>query len=95
MNAAEAFRRAGGRRRYNSHRREMASLRRAKVAQLLREFGVGRGVQAAIARRLGVSQATICRDVQALIRPPNPKPTEQEITIREEDDAWEDGSVSV
>jgi len=44
-------------------------MRRAQVARLLREYGlVDHGVCARIARELGVSRATICRDRQALMR---------------------------
>lgn len=59
---AEAYRRAGGRRYYNSMRQFRAKLRRARVAELLRK-GYR---QIEIARELGVSKATICRDVAAL-----------------------------
>lgn len=61
----QAFARAGGRRRYNALRRLHMVFRRAQVARLLHSE---RGHQAAIARRLGVSQATISRDVKALLR---------------------------
>jgi hypothetical protein len=36
------------------------------VARLLRRYGWGYAVQARIARELGVSQATVCRDLQAV-----------------------------
>jgi hypothetical protein len=61
-----ASRRAGGRRRYNSLRRDRATVRRGQVAQLLRGHGWTRGSQAKIAHILGVSQATISRDAKHL-----------------------------
>ena len=61
-----AQRRAGGRRRYNAVRRVNAECRKNEVARLLRCLGLGRGSRAEIARRLGVSRATVTRDVQAL-----------------------------
>ena len=63
---AEAARRAGGRRRYNAWRHFCAVWRRREVARLYLELGGGYGVQAAMARRLGVSQATVSRDMAAL-----------------------------
>jgi predicted DNA-binding transcriptional regulator YafY len=41
-------------------------LRRKEVVQLLRRYDVGHGVQARMARELGVSKATISRDIAAL-----------------------------
>ena len=61
-------RRAGGRRHYNSIRQTRAAFRRLQVARLLCRWGLGYGVQARVARRLGVSEATISRDVAALLR---------------------------
>ena len=67
-----ANRRAGGRRRYNSQRHWDAKRRRLWVARLLLDSGswvghwIKHGALAEIARRLGVSRATICRDVQRL-----------------------------
>jgi len=55
-------RRAGGRRAYNAQRRFAAAYRTKEVAELLRD-GLH---QAEVARRLGVSKATICRDVAKL-----------------------------
>ncbi|MBI3966634.1 MAG: HTH domain-containing protein [Chloroflexi bacterium] len=66
----EAYRRAGGRRHYNAWRRFMAVDRQRLVAQLALEEGFGffqRGAQARLAKRLGVSRSTICRDVEALL----------------------------
>jgi hypothetical protein len=50
----------------------LANERRAKVARWFREFGMMRhGTLAAIARALGVSISTICRDRKRLIRETN------------------------
>jgi hypothetical protein len=71
VTADEAARRAGGRRRYNAERRLRAFLRLRKVADVLfatqewRPRGFIR--QAALARQLGVSRSTVCRDVHKLI----------------------------
>jgi hypothetical protein len=62
-----AHRRAGGRRRYNSIRAARAELRRGRVAALLAAFNFRYGAQAAIARRLRVSQSTVSRDVRAVL----------------------------
>jgi hypothetical protein len=72
----EASRRAGGRRRFNSVRRLRAELRRAEVAHLALELGYGIvwGAGAEIARRLGVSRATVCLDVRELLRRVNENP---------------------
>src|ERR1035438_3210769 len=60
-------RRAGGRNRYNADRRIRAAIRRLHVAESLRYSSVyDRGTQAALARELKVSEATISRDVQAI-----------------------------
>lgn len=66
----EAYRRASGRRKYNSVRQVRAILRRQEVAALLGQLGYGHGVQVQIARRLGVSPATVSRDVAALLAAP-------------------------
>ena len=78
----EAFARAGGRRRFNAWRKDMAVIRRAEVARLLATHGRVPGIQTLIARQLGVSEATISRDVAAIFEaaPPcstcgAPKPT--------------------
>jgi len=63
----EVHRRASGRRQHNAVRQLRAILRRNEVAQLLDQLGYARGVQVVIARRLGVSPATISRDVTALL----------------------------
>lgn len=62
----QAYRRAGGRQRYNQRRQEAASERRAEVSRLLDLYGRRkRGVKARIARELGVSRATVTRDARA------------------------------
>lgn len=70
-----AHRRAGGRRKYNSIRQLEAHLRRLEVAQGLREHGWVHGVQARLARELGVSESTISRDVAWLMFDLSPCPT--------------------
>jgi hypothetical protein len=60
----------GGRRRYNSVRRARAEFRRLEVMRLALELHWPEfGVQAEIARLLDVSQATISRDVAAVLVP--------------------------
>lgn len=59
-------RRAAGRRKYNSLRQFRAALRRRELGKLLVTLGLGYGVRSAAARRLGISQATIGRDVRRL-----------------------------
>ena len=60
-------RRAGGRNRYNANRRIRAALRRIHIAESLRYRSVfDRGTQAALARELKVSEATISRDIKAI-----------------------------
>jgi hypothetical protein len=64
-------RRNAGRRRYNAVRGFRRALRRAQVARLLLKYGrdglARHGLQARVARELGVSPGTICRDVQAMM----------------------------
>jgi hypothetical protein len=60
-------RRSAGRRRYHAVRRLRRDLRRERVAELLLRYGLGRGVQARIARELGVHRSVITKDVQALL----------------------------
>src|SRR2546421_12376788 len=64
---SEVARRAGGRRRYNAWRQDMRQIRRRDVLLLLHKYGLRRGVQARIAKTLGVSEATITRDIQASV----------------------------
>ncbi len=63
-------RRASWRRHYNSVRWFRAHYRRSEVARLLNVQGslFDRGTQARLARLLGVSRSTICRDVAYLLR---------------------------
>jgi hypothetical protein len=62
----DAAARAGGRRRYNGVRRDRARFRRIAVVQRVLSDGWTYGVQARIAEELGVSDATICRDLKAI-----------------------------
>jgi hypothetical protein len=69
---ADAWARAGGRRRYNRLRQDLAGIRRIQLVRLARS-GEGhrlldRGFQAEAARRFGVSPATICRDVKTILQ---------------------------
>ena len=68
--AAEAYRRAGGRRRYHARRRREAEERRARVAELVMQWGWVQGTQARIAREVGVSEATISRDMRRIYAGP-------------------------
>lgn len=77
-------RRAAGRRRYNAVRTLLAAERRAEVARLARELmggysriesperavggWLGWGLQAEIARRLGVHRSTVSRDLAHSLR---------------------------
>ena len=63
----EVCRRKAGRDRYNSVRRLQRAERRFRVLKLLSRYGMDRGVQARIARELGVSRVTVHRDVEALL----------------------------
>ena len=66
----EAHRRVAGRRQYNATRQLRAIMRRAEVIGLLDQLGYGHGVQVVIARRLGVSAATVSRDVARILAAP-------------------------
>jgi hypothetical protein len=71
----EVRRRAIGRRAYNGQRREEREWRRMKVCRLLFHYGIlARGVLARIARELGLSRSTICRDRRALLARLNFRP---------------------
>jgi AraC-like DNA-binding protein len=63
-----AAKRAAGRRHYNAVRQFCAEHRRLAVSKLLIRIGWRRGCQTEIARKLGVSRSTICRDLQTLLR---------------------------
>jgi hypothetical protein len=63
----EVKKRAAGRYKYNKVRQVQAALRRREVLKLLGEIGWTYGSQAAIARQLGCSEATISRDLAVLL----------------------------
>src|ERR1700683_1124237 len=65
----EAHARAAGRRLYNGVRHAQAMVRAGEVIRLLNERGFGRGVQAQIARELGVHRSTVSRDVMRALSP--------------------------
>ncbi len=67
-------RRASGRRGYNAHRKFAAAWRRTRVSDLLVKWGLEYGIQARIAKELGVSEATISRDIAALMYDSRPCP---------------------
>jgi len=74
--AEEVARRAAGRTHYNAWRKSMALRRRCEVSRLLTAQGAfRRGYQAKLARLLGVSRATVCRDVATLRREGRPCPS--------------------
>jgi DNA-binding NarL/FixJ family response regulator len=64
--AEEVYRRAGGRRRFNAIRKREAEERRSRVAGLVARWGWKQGTQLRIARELGVSEATISRDMRKI-----------------------------
>jgi len=68
MTADEIFRRAGGRRAYNTMRRWQAKFRQLEVIKICRELEFKRGWQAEAARRLDVSSTTISRDYENYMR---------------------------
>jgi DNA invertase Pin-like site-specific DNA recombinase len=61
-----ASRRAAGRRHYNARRQFCAERRRLAVSKLALRIGWRRGYQTEIARKLGVSRSTICRDLRTM-----------------------------
>jgi hypothetical protein len=63
----EVKRRAAGRYKYNALRQLQAALRRREVLKWLGECGWTYGSQAAMARHLGVSEATISRDLAKIL----------------------------
>ncbi len=71
-----AARRAGGRRRYNAWRQQKAQHRRTILSHLLSVKGrlFEKGIQARLARELGVSRSTLCRDIRALLHDGQPCP---------------------
>ncbi len=60
--------RAGGRRRYNAERQAARERRRCAIAALLARDLWGVWTGPALAARLGVSRATVCRDLAAIVR---------------------------
>lgn len=60
-------RRAGGRRHVNSVRQFQATLRRQRLLVLLHEVGWRYGMGTTLAARLGVSAATISRDLAKVV----------------------------
>jgi hypothetical protein len=60
------YRRAGGRRHYNKMRQADAFWRRVSLMTILRRDGYQPGDYARWAAELGVSRATICRDVRRI-----------------------------
>jgi hypothetical protein len=65
----EAARRAAGRRHYNSVRKFRREIRRAELVAYAREVGLDvtrHGAGVLLARRFGVSRATISRDLHAI-----------------------------
>jgi hypothetical protein len=79
----EVKRRAGGRAKYNALRQFGAAMRRRQVLHLLGELGWTYGVQATMARRLGVSEATISRDMAQLLPLVKPCPACGQFILRE------------
>lgn len=63
---AQAHARAGGRRSYNARRRRAALSRRRRLVERLGELGFTWGIQARLAAELGVSPATVSRDLAAV-----------------------------
>jgi hypothetical protein len=72
---AQAYRRAGGRRHLNAKRRIDMLTRRLKVVELAKQYGLGPGVRARIARELRVSERSISRDFRVLFGPAGHCPT--------------------
>jgi len=68
---SEVCHRAGGRRAYNALRRDLKLFRRRDVLELVLKYGHKRGVQARIATVLGVSEATVSRDISATLYAPH------------------------
>lgn len=65
--ADEAYRRAGGRRRYNKQRRAEALFRRLCILHHLHTRGYRLGTLTALADEWGVHRSTIGRDVRWLL----------------------------
>jgi len=60
-------RRAAGRSHYNTWRRDVAAVRQGEVVKLLMEQPLRYGRQRELAKQLGVSEATISRDIRAVL----------------------------
>lgn len=58
--------RAGGRRAHNALRRDQMLIRRRRVKELAIVLGPGRGLRHAISQQLGISLATVTRDLEAV-----------------------------
>ncbi len=67
MNWEAICRRAGGRRWYNTWRRDLAFMRRGEVLDYWRASRGMHGWQARAAVALGVHRSTITRDIDALL----------------------------
>ncbi len=65
--ADEAYRRAGGRRRYNKQRQALAFMRRMCILHHLHTRGYQLGTLTALADEWGVHRSTIGRDVRRLL----------------------------
>ena len=92
----EAHARAAGRRAYNSTRQFKAMMRTGQVVRLLSERGWRRGVQAEIARELGVNRSTVTRDVQrALFAHERPCPTCKQLVSDKQWDRLRKGQSDV
>lgn len=82
MNWDSICRRAGGRRRYNAQRQHQAALRRLRVGALMNQLGwFTHGVPAEVARQLGVSRSTVCRDLKAIEGGAPRSPSGRRITL--------------
>jgi hypothetical protein len=72
----EAYRRHAARSRWNSLRRLRAEDRRQRLLELILEVGgLAWGAQTQLARRLGVHQSTVSRDLKTLLARDPPCPT--------------------
>jgi hypothetical protein len=63
----EVCRRNAGRKKYHAIRRFKRRLRQRQVLDLVSKYGLGHGTQSRISRDLGVSPATVCRDIKTLL----------------------------
>src|SRR5689334_18722780 len=79
----EVCRRKAGRDRYHAVRRVQREVRRIEVLKLLHKWGYVWGTQARIARELGVSPATVSRDVSAILNTHAPCPVCETVVERD------------